>query len=86
MAATRLVSAVTVTGMPNLSPDGLRLVLGSTTQQSKVMYSDRPSVDMRFRQAVPLMDIPDVPDPFLTEDCARVYFSGIGSVFYAQRL
>jgi hypothetical protein len=28
---------------------------------------------------------PDISDPFLTDDCARVYFSGFGSIFYIQQ-
>ena len=52
-----------------------------------VRAGDRPSVDAPFRAAEPLQGIPPhVYDSAMTEDCARVYFSGLGAVFYVQQL
>jgi len=75
---------------PNLSPDGLRLVFSATVMVSQssvtgVMYASRDSVttpftygEMVFLQGPPA----EAETPFLTEDCSRVYFSGLESVFY----
>jgi hypothetical protein len=77
---------------PSLTPDGLRLVVYATQPQSggavkqSLWYSDRPSIDADFRPLDPLPDVPIVNDPFLTEDCSRLYFSGIGSIWYVQQL
>ncbi|MBA3397711.1 MAG: hypothetical protein H0T89_34120 [Deltaproteobacteria bacterium] len=72
---------------PNLTPDGLRLVFaGSTTNASGVLYSDRASLADRFQPGRLLPGIPINPTPFLTHDCARIYVSAIGYVFWVQRL
>ncbi len=71
---------------PNLTPDGLRMVFsGGVSKAQGVQYSDRASLADRFRPVTGL-DIPTSPTPFLTADCARVYFSQIGYVFWVQRL
>ena len=76
---------------PQLSPDGLRLVIYGTAPQpdgsvlQSVWYSDRPSIDADFRTFDPLPDVPLITDPFFTEDCSRLYFSGIGSIWYVQQ-
>lgn len=77
---------------PMLSPDGLRVVLYGTHPQpdgsvlQAVWYSDRPSLDVDFRPFEALPDVPIVQDTFFAEDCSRLYFSGIGSIWYVQRL
>lgn len=71
---------------PNLSADGLRVVFAaSTADGGHVYYSDRPSLDARFRTPVALTNVPFVYDPFLSEDCARIYFSGFDYIFWLQR-
>jgi hypothetical protein len=65
-----------------LTGDGLRLVISTGNQ---VLFTDRPSLDAAFRPADPVQ-APTGVDIFATDDCARIYLSGLGSVFYAQRL
>jgi len=65
-----------------LTSDGLRLVIAT---DSETRYSDRPSLDAAFRPSEPLQS-PAASDVFVSDDCARIYLSGLGSVFYAQRL
>jgi hypothetical protein len=75
---------------PMLSADGLRMVVNGTVPDGMgnvhvaVWYTDRPSIDDDFRAFTELPDVPSIPDPFLRDDCGRVYFSGIGSVWYVQ--
>ena len=71
-----------------MATDGLRIVFYARAldQAFYVMYSDRPTIDDRFRPADQITGVPNVADPFLTEDCARIYFSGLGSVFYESQL
>jgi len=73
---------------PMLLPDGLRAVLrGVSVDGTKVgvWYMDRPSITSDFGAPQLLSGIPDVTDPFLTEDCGRIYFSTAGSIWYAQQ-
>jgi hypothetical protein len=77
---------VTFISLPNITADGLRLVfigsaLGDTT--SRTYYADRASLDVPFSPASVLTTAPVAFDPFLTEDCARLYTNGLGSIFYA---
>jgi hypothetical protein len=74
-----------------LSPDGLRMVFSGVTagpgSSQAVRYSDRASVDVPFVGATSLDGPPSSGQtPFMTEDCSRVYFSGVGSVFYVAQL
>ena len=73
---------VSYPGAPRLSADGLRLLM---VDSGAVVYTDRPSIDAPFRHAEPLAGVPMVLDPYLTDDCSRIYFSGLDSVFYLQR-
>ncbi len=71
---------------PALSPDGLRILFSVlTNSEIHTMYSDRATIHDPFRTAVRLVGVPNLSDGFLTEDCARVYFSSVGSVFYVQQ-
>jgi hypothetical protein len=70
------------------SSDGLRAiiqgdVLGSSAPQ--LFYTDRAAVGASFRPAVPMIGVPVVNDMFVTEDCGRLYMSGLGSIFYQQQ-
>jgi hypothetical protein len=74
---------------PNLSADGLRMVFRayeSTGNTFAVFYADRESIDARFGMAQPVAGVPDVSDPFMSDDCARIYFSGLGSLLYVDQL
>jgi len=78
-------------GNPMLTADGLHMVFpgaavrnGTTT--TEMYYADRPDLGARFTTATLLVDFPVVDSAYLTEDCSRIYISGLGSLFYAQRL
>lgn len=73
---------------PMLTADGLRLVFIATTSMmtEAMYYTDRDSISGRFSTARELVGVPVVAGAYLTEDCSRIYLSGLGSVFYAQRL
>jgi hypothetical protein len=74
---------------PMLSPDGLRAVFrGVSADATKVgvWYMDRPAITSDFGAPQLVSGIPDVTDPFLTEDCGRMYFSTGGSIWYAQQM
>jgi hypothetical protein len=69
----------------SLTPDGLRMVSKSAGGGDRTMYSDRPSLSDRFAMAQSIPTSPVAPDPYLTQDCGRLYFAVAGSVFYAQQ-
>ena len=71
----------------NLSADGLRLILvGSPIGKNEMnlLYADRANETDRFSQAVPMPSLEYLPNGFLTEDCGRLYFSALGTVFYVE--
>lgn len=74
-----------VTENVNLTADGLRLVfngiLGNGTQ---LLYTDRPNLDTGFARPVAMPEVDFLSNGFMTEDCARLYFSGLNSVFAAR--
>lgn len=79
--------ASSINGAPNLTPDGLRLVFQAVGADgaAATFYMDRPAIDARFTVATPLAGVPgDVYDAYLTPDCTRVYFSGLGRIFYLE--
>lgn len=71
----------------SLSPDGLRLVfLGVSATGPVTMYAERPSIDSRFGAAQPIASVPTgLEAPFLTSDCARLYFTVVDRVFYVDQ-
>jgi len=78
-------------GNPMFTADGLRMVFPGTvvrdgTTTTEMYYADRPDLAARFTTATALVDVPVVDSAYLTEDCSRIYISGLGSLFYAQRL
>ena len=76
-------------GVPgNLSADGLRLVFQGTPPdgQGGIAYADRASLADRFLPARMLTGVPSNATPFMTEDCARLYFGAINYLFWVQRL
>jgi len=49
-------------------------------------YTDRPSRDQPFGPAQPLVTVPSfVQWPYLTEDCGRIYFSALNTLFYLRQ-
>ena len=75
-------------GYPSLSEDGLRLVIGGTAQgQAGIWYADRPTLDAPFGTATELFPGASGLSPFMTSDCARLYFEGPGAqIVYATQL
>lgn len=65
----------------HLSADGLRAVFSSG---SSVHYTVRERVSEPFSGAFPL-DVPVTHDMFLSEDCGRLYFSGLERIYHVQR-
>ena len=92
--ASSLIRSYTATDLgigansaPNLTADGLRAVFaGSTTTSSGVYYSDRAAIDDPLSPAISLAGLPFATDPFLTSDCARLYFSALSSVLYVRQI
>ncbi len=89
VAATHsTASELGVTGIVGISitSDGLRgvLVAGVMSNMLRLYYTDRPRLDAPFRTAE-LLDLPAPDQPFLTDDCARIYMPGLSSVFYAEQ-
>lgn len=72
----------------NLTPDGLHMIVHvRTTDGSAIYYSARASIDDAFAPAVVLTGVPEaVADPVLTEDCTRVYFTGVARLFYLEQI
>jgi hypothetical protein len=70
-----------------LSADALRILFMadafSSYENRYMAYADRASVDDAFGRARPL-PVPVVFDAYVTEDCGRLYFSGLHSIFYAE--
>ena len=73
------------TKMPDLSPDGLRIIYaGYVGSRETIFYGDRPSLADRCTVTA-LTEVPSGRYPFMTEDCARIYFSAASSVLWVQR-
>ena len=70
----------------SLSANGLRLLIGAraATGQFQLYYTDRDRLDTPFRKPDPLATAPYAPDAYLSEDCAKLFVSGLGYVFYVQ--
>lgn len=70
-----------------LSADALSIVFVANAfdlpENRTIMYADRAAKDDLFGTARPLA-LPIVDDIFITEDCGRLYFSGLRSIFYAE--
>jgi hypothetical protein len=70
-----------------LSADALRMLFVadafSVFDNRYMAYADRTSVDEPFGVARRL-NLPILVDAYVTEDCGRLYFSGLHSIFYAE--
>jgi hypothetical protein len=73
---------------PNLTPDGLRMVFRGYAASGEVgiFYADRQTIDDRFTSATILTGVPAASDAYMTEDCTRIYFTGLGSIFYVRQI
>jgi hypothetical protein len=70
---------------PNLSPDGLRMVFTAAVQGvGRVLYATRATIDDAFTTTYPVDTVDDISDAFVTPDCARLYFTAVGSVLYVK--
>jgi len=86
--ASKLGGGTYTEAAPNLSADGLRMVYdtyGATTPFF-MGYADRSSIDLPFGPPFELETVPAVPDPVMTEDCSRIYFSAASSLLWIQQL
>ena len=76
-------------GETRLAPDALRMLFWGRVDVSspyRVLYVDRPDLTSRFSKAVALTTVPPmVTDPSITDDCGRLYFGALDSVFYVQQ-
>lgn len=73
---------------PMLTSDGLRMTfIGADKGLHEAMYyADRGDLAARFSTGRQMVDVPVVEGSYMTEDCSRIYLSGLGSVFYAPRI
>lgn len=75
--------------LPNLTADGLRIVFAgeptSGPSATQTMYAERSDPGAPFPAASPLATAPVAFDAFLSEDCGRLYTSGLGYLFYASQ-
>ena len=69
-----------------LSPDGRRIVLSAQTAAGAgvPLYADRQTIDVPFRALDALDAVPYGSTPFMSDDCARIYVSGLDRIFYLQ--
>lgn len=70
----------------NLSEDARRIVfIGSRSPgEFRPFHAFRENRNVRFGRAEPLSEIDFIADPFLTNDCERLYFSGLNTILYAK--
>jgi hypothetical protein len=70
-----------------MSPDGLRVVYQAYPAggMRSVVYADRERVDDPFQLVAPLENVPIASDLFMTADCGRIYFAGLGAISYVER-
>lgn len=68
----------------SLTTDGLRAVY-LNDDATTLMYVDRPDLESWFGEARTLEGAPTVADAQLTDDCSRLYYDGLDSIFYSQQ-
>lgn len=71
---------------PTLTADGLRLVFGGyKTTNYQIFVVDRVDITNRFSAPVTIANMPGgIYDAYIPEDCSRIYFGALGSIFAAQ--
>lgn len=86
---TRPMLQVMLFANPNITPDGLRLVFSATTDvvtRYKALIADRPDVTSAFGPARLMVELPgDITDPFMTNDCWRLYFNASPGLNFIER-
>jgi hypothetical protein len=73
----------------SLTSDGLRMVVHveGAPGAASTEYADRPTIDQPFNPAVRLEGVPDtITDQVMLDDCTRIYFSGVGRVFFVEQI
>ncbi len=73
----------------SLSPDGLHMTFVGIIKdgtKTSVYWTQRPDIASDFGQVVELTTVPQggIQTPYVTEDCSRVYFSALSTVFYQK--
>ncbi len=79
-----------IASVPQLSPDGLRIVFAGTgtgaDAPSGVFYADRVDLSHPFGPAIRVTGPPaEAAYAFMTSDCSRMYFAGLGSILYVPQ-
>lgn len=69
-----------------LSPDGRRLLFAVDVgkETAFLAFTERQTTSDPFGPHI-RTDLPFVIDPYIADDCSRIYFSGLRSVFYAPQ-
>jgi hypothetical protein len=69
-----------------VTADGLRVLAYGrrVAQPFQFLYADRANDTAPFSAFTPLPDLDFLVDGYMTEDCAHLYFSGIGQVFSTE--
>lgn len=79
---------ITIASNPTLTADGLRLVFAGYPMggpEYQIMYTERAEITGTFGPARPILDMPSqIYDVYLPEDCSRLYFIALGSVFSTE--
>jgi len=81
--ATRPIAELGARAPVQLSPDGLRAIF---IDQQRVMYARRETKADPFTNAELVPTAPRIIGAFMTADCGRLYFSELGSIWYAEQL
>lgn len=68
----------------SVTTDGLRAVYCSEDQK-QLLYVDRSDLANWFGEPQPVEGAPIVPVAQLTEDCTRLYYDGLDSIFFSQQ-
>lgn len=73
----------------SLSPDGRHMTLVGQVKDSTKMgvyWTQRPDLASDFGEVVELTTVPPggILTPYITEDCSRIYFSALSTVFYQK--
>lgn len=72
-----------------VTSDGLRLVMQASTSTDpifKAYYTDRPDLSSAWRPAERLLDVPLGGSLYMTDDCSRVYISGLQNIFFVDQI
>jgi hypothetical protein len=75
---------------PSLTPDGMHLVAEGQAMGGpfkSIIYSSRPNRDSKFGRFTYLASVPlDAQFPYLEENCGRIYFNTVSTVFAQEQL